>query len=436
MDALFSVQPPCCFSHQRFRRRDVFPYFPMHAYFHSKAFVQQSNSTVTYSAGGFKCISSKPPKTWSWSTSERRQVYTPCFSYKRAPGEPAERTISVPLLLYRSLLLVGIGLGIAHPAVAGAPVTSEVFVQQVVGKAARGTAENSATQTEKKVIGDSSISEKPSQALSVDNAQLDLDETFWKDFDLSRGSMFAILKNVLDSDPNDRDALECLAKILVDSDTPSHSLPVIEKLELLEPGEVEWRYLKGFAYDMIGEFKKAKEIYQEILKVEPYSSKAIQGLMMAMDELDEVDELADVVDQTVNRARDEDNITEARNIVMLIGQFFMMKGHLREALEIYEDMLKEDSKDFRPYLCEGMIYSTLGETAKAEQKFKMYEKLCPQDYPERKYLDALMRKAKREGLKQSEQKQKEKYIRIPKEVKGDEFPTWGSKGEKQAPSKN
>lgn len=344
----------------------------------------------------------------------RLSVGTPS-SLSKSPFDDVSRW---PLLLYRVVLLVGVGLGSGAPAIAGAPLpTSEVLVKKTVEKATQNTEETSAAKRETVEKVENSTVEKSPQVETKNTGSSDLGDAFWKEMDLSRGSIIAILKSILEGDPNNRDALECLAKNLVDRDDSPHALIVIEKLELLEPNEMEWKYLKAFAYDITGQFQQAKTIYEEILKIEPFSSKAIQGLMMAMDELDEIDALVDVVERTMNKAREENNVIEARNIAMLVGQFYMMKGHLRDAQEHYQEMLEEDDKDFRPHLCLGIIYSALGEKAKAEQQFKAYEKLCPKDYPERKYLDTLMRKAKKEGQKRFEEKQQEKYVRIPRDDK-------------------
>lgn len=47
--------------------------------------------------------------------------------------------------------------------------------------------------------------------------------------------------------------------------------------------------------------------------------------MMAMDELGETDAAVEVAEEAMAKAREEKNVTEARNIGMLIGQYFMMK---------------------------------------------------------------------------------------------------------------
>lgn len=355
-------------------------------------------------------------RIWLWSEKESNSVYS--------NDNPFEARWAA-LLLYRALLLLGIGLGSTAPAMAkSAPASvpaSEVLFQKSVEKATHKTAQKSSqsvSQNESAVKMTDNSAEKGAQVGSKNDITPLLDEEFWKDLDLCKGSIVTILKGILDDDPTNRDALECLAKTLVDNDNAAHALTVVKKLERLEPEELEWKYLRAMAYDMDGQFQLAKNTYEDLLKIEPFSSKAIQGLMMAMDELGETDAAVEVAEEAMAKAREEKNVTEARNIGMLIGQYFMMKGHLHDALEHYHEMLEEDSKDFRPHLCQGIIYSAMGEKAKAEKEFKAYEKLCPKDYADRKYLDALMLKSKQEGQKRFELKQKEKYVKTMNFEKG------------------
>lgn len=347
-------------------------------------------------------------RIWLWSEKERK---TTGFSSVDVP----EKANWVALLLYRSLLLIGIGLGATAPAMAKtASPASEVLVQKAVEKAAQETAETSTQSGSQSHVGEETTgksAEKGAQVGSKKELAPLLSEEFWKDLELSKGSILTILKKILDGDPTNRDALECLAKTLLDNDDAAHTLKVVEKLELLEPLEMEWKYLRGMAYDIDGQFQLAKRIYQDILIIEPFSSKAIQGLVMAMDELGETDAAVEIAEEAMVKARDKNNVTEARNIGMLIGQYFMMKGESHHALEHYHEMMMEDPKDFRPHLCQGIIYSAMGEKAKADKEFKAYEKLCPKDYADRKYLDVLMSRAKQEGEKRFEQKQKEKYVK-------------------------
>ncbi|KAH7438481.1 hypothetical protein KP509_04G016800 [Ceratopteris richardii] len=288
------------------------------------------------------------------------------------------------LALYRALLIGGFGLGVLRPtsAYAAAAQASESVVSEPISVAKKTVHETQGTK-------------------EVDGKQLDsgLGKEFWKGMELPRGSAELVLKKVLDKDPTDISALECLAKTLIEDDDVSRSLLVIDKLQGLQPDEMEWKYLKAEAYDLDGKANLAKPIFQDILKVDPFSSRALKGLVLAMDQLDEGDAALKLIEDTWNKAKQEKNHEEARNFGILLGQVHTLKGRMEEALQHYQKMIEEDATDFRLYLCQGIIYSVLGELDTAEKMFETFEKLCPIDLPERKFFENLRSRAKKEGQK-------------------------------------
>lgn len=286
--------------------------------------------------------------------------------------------------MYRALLIGGIGLSFSAPVLAD-PVASEVPVVST----------ESNVQDQEKA--------RKSEARASDTAVPEnfeaLSDEFWDGLDTSERPVEHLLKVYLKSNPTNVRALECLAHVLMDTDDMPRALIVLEKLQQLEPDEVEWKYMKAQAYECTGEFEVARQRFEELLKLEPFSSRALQGLALAMDQAGETGAALELLESSMARARQENKVLEARNLRMLIGQFHTLKGRLKVALQHYKDMIDEDPEDFRPYLCQGIIYSVLGEKNVAEQQFNKYQELCPKDFPNRKYLDKLMSRAKNEGEK-------------------------------------
>eukprot|EP00250_Pteridium_aquilinum_P002256 c12453_g1_i1 orf=384-1466(+) len=339
-------------------------------------------------------------RTWLWSTGS--SITTRNLTIGPFEGTSAKARCVV-FLLYRALLVAGIGLSLAKPAVASvSPATSEVVVQETVAR--RKAAEKAPRKVE-----DKGAQNEEASALG---------EEFWKGVDLARGSTELILKKILDGDPMNLSALECLAKTLAENDDYSRALLVLEKLEVLQPNEMEWKYMRAEAYDMDGKSQLAKQIFEEILKVEPFSSRALQGLVLAMDQLEEFDSALKILEETWTKAKQENNRVEARNFGMLIGQLYTFKGRMQEALQHYKGMLDEDASDYRPYLCQGIIYSVLGETDMANERFETFEKLCPKDLPDREFLNGLMSRARKEGQKIYELKKKKNARNVVKGWKG------------------
>ncbi|KAG0462940.1 hypothetical protein HPP92_021416 [Vanilla planifolia] len=75
----------------------------------------------------------------------------------------------------------------------------------------------------------------------------------------------------------------------------------------------------------------------------------------------------------------------------------VVKGDLEEALEQFEDLINEDPRDFRPHLCQGIIYSLLDKKKEANEQFEIYHSLIPDEFPQRDFIDEVILSAKTEA---------------------------------------
>lgn len=69
-----------------------------------------------------------------------------------------------------------------------------------------------------------------------------------------------------------------------------------------------------------------------------------------------------------------------------MAQILFLQKNVDEALEVYNELSKEDPKDFRPYFCRGMIYSLLDRNEEAKEQFGKYRELSPKKFEVDGYL--------------------------------------------------
>jgi tetratricopeptide (TPR) repeat protein len=166
----------------------------------------------------------------------------------------------------------GIGFAMVSPAiaesVASPPPAYEVVIENESGQSSESEGKGD--------IMPQDVDDVSQYNTKSTSCAYTLGDEFWKGIALLKGSTEAMLKSVLDKDPASVPALQCLAKRLIDIEDSSHALLVIEKLEALQPETIEWKYMKAEAYDCDGQFESAKQVFEDILKIEPFSSRALQ----------------------------------------------------------------------------------------------------------------------------------------------------------------
>nr|GMC93184.1 protein SLOW GREEN 1, chloroplastic [Ipomoea batatas] len=225
----------------------------------------------------------------------------------------------------------------------------------------------------------------------------------------SGGSEEMIYVKLLEKDPRDVEALKIIVNVMMKKGKTKEAVKYVERLIEVQPREVEWRLLQAFCYEIMGQLTKAKRLFKEILKQEPLLLRALHGLAMVMHKNLEGPAVFEMLNGALEVAHREKRVNKERNIKILIAQMHVVKGDLEEALEKFQILVQENPRDFRPYLCQGIVYSLLDKKKEAEEQFEIYRNLVPEEFPGRGFLDDVMLAAKTESKEQLEKEFKAEY---------------------------
>lgn len=165
---------------------------------------------------------------------------------------------------------------------------------------------------------------------------------------------------------------------------------ILNQLINLEPEDSEWALLKNHLHSYGGDHESAKLGFEEILSKDPLRVEAYHGLVMAASAKESPTELKDVekrIMEGMEKCKKEKRKDEFRDFKLLLAQIRVIQGDYNDALKIYQELSKEEPRDFRPYLCQGIIYTLLGKTDVAEKNFERYRRLVPKGHPYTRYFD-------------------------------------------------
>ncbi|KAK6942915.1 hypothetical protein RJ641_028292 [Dillenia turbinata] len=202
-----------------------------------------------------------------------------------------------------------------------------------------------------------------------------------------------IIDEQLSSNPEDTEALRALLEVKIKTRKLNEAIEVIDKLLKLEPNEPEWPLMKCHIYSHNGENEKARLGFEEILAKDPLRVEAYHGLVMAVSQSESENELNDVVKRVqdaMETCRKEKKKEEVRDFKLLLAQIQVIEGNYDDALKIYQELVREEPRDFRPYLCQGIIYTLLRKKDEAEKQFQKYRRLVPRGHPYAQYFDENM----------------------------------------------
>ncbi|KAF5203328.1 Slow green 1 protein [Thalictrum thalictroides] len=207
---------------------------------------------------------------------------------------------------------------------------------------------------------------------------------------------------ILENNPRDIDALKVAFSRMMMKGKRKEAVEYVERLIEVQPDEVEWRLLQALSYEMMGNLTRAKRLFKEILQEKPLLLRALHGLAMVMHKNREGPAVFEMLNKALELAHREKRVTQERNIRILIAQMHVVNGDLEEGLKKFNDLVNDNPTDFRPYLCQGIIYSLLNKKNEADEQFEIYRSLVPQEFPQRGFLDDVVLAAKTETREQLE----------------------------------
>ncbi|KAL3536358.1 hypothetical protein ACH5RR_004819 [Cinchona calisaya] len=199
-----------------------------------------------------------------------------------------------------------------------------------------------------------------------------------------------IIEEHLLSQPNDVEALRSLMEIRIKNRKMSEAILIVEKLMELEPNEVEWPLMKSHLHVYSGELEYAKNGFSGIISKDPFRVEAYHGLVMAASQDDSTEELKEIenkIEGAMKLCKKENKKSDLRDFKLLVAQIRVIEGKYNEALKVYQELVKDEPRDFRPYLCQGIIYTLLRKKDEAEKNFEKYRRLVPKGHPYSRYFE-------------------------------------------------
>ncbi|KAK6126137.1 hypothetical protein DH2020_040115 [Rehmannia glutinosa] len=159
------------------------------------------------------------------------------------------------------------------------------------------------------------------------------------------------------------DELKNLVEIKIKSKNIPEAISILDRLTQLEPDEIEWRLLRAHLYAHNGEFELARKVFDEMLNKDPCCLEACQGLVNVDSQQessnDELKNTERKIEEAIRLCKENENTnTDLRDFKMLLAQIQVLEGKYDDALKFYQELEKEEPRDFRPYLCQGHPYES------------------------------------------------------------------------------
>ncbi|XP_007045336.2 PREDICTED: protein SLOW GREEN 1, chloroplastic [Theobroma cacao] len=209
------------------------------------------------------------------------------------------------------------------------------------------------------------------------------------------------LSEFLGSNNEAIEALKYLLEQKLENGEDEEALTILNRLVSAQPQVTDWKFLLARLLSEMGQTENARKVFEEILRTNPLSFEALFENALLMDRCGEGEAVIKRLEEALTIAQDEKKVKEARDVRLIMAQIQFLQKNVEEALRSYQQLAKEDPSDFRPYFCQGMIYSLLDRNAEAKEQFAKYRELSPKKFEVEGYLRTSLSRMKLFGTNEN-----------------------------------
>ncbi|XP_039054770.1 protein SLOW GREEN 1, chloroplastic-like [Hibiscus syriacus] len=196
---------------------------------------------------------------------------------------------------------------------------------------------------------------------------------------------------------SNEDAIEALGSLLyqnLENHEDEEALSILNRLVSAQPEVTDWKFLLARLLGEMGQKENARKVFEEILQSNPFSFEALFENALLMDRCGEGEAVLKRLEEALALAQEEKKAKEARDVRFIIAQIQFLQNNVEGAFMTYQELAKEDPSDYRPYFCQGMIYTLLDRNDEAKEQFARYKKLSPRKHQVEGYLRTPLSKMK------------------------------------------
>jgi len=199
---------------------------------------------------------------------------------------------------------------------------------------------------------------------------------------------------VLKSDPKNQTALIGLVNLRNQLGKARETIEPLQTLADTFPEQPEYRMTLARAYVELKEPQNASAEYRKILTTKPGYLPALQSIV-SIELTDKRPEAAiGILQDTIKTAETANKIQansiDTNEVRWILGEVYRQQNRIDDSIAIYDQMVKEDARNFRPYVGKAQLRQIQGKEDEAKKLFDKGLELAPAEFKDEvKQLSAL-----------------------------------------------
>lgn len=189
---------------------------------------------------------------------------------------------------------------------------------------------------------------------------------------------------VLKSDPKNQTALIGLVNLRNQLGKIRETVEPLQTLADTFPEQPEYRMTLARAYVELKEPQNASAEYRKILTTKPGYLPALQSIV-SIELTDKRPEAAiGILQDTIKTAETANKVqadsVDTNSVRWILGEVFRQQNRIDDSITTYDQMIKENAKDFRPYVGKAQLRQVQGKEDEAKKLFDKGLELAPAEF--------------------------------------------------------
>ncbi len=189
---------------------------------------------------------------------------------------------------------------------------------------------------------------------------------------------------VLKSDPKNQTALRGLVDLRNQLGNTKATIEPLQTLAESYPDQPEYRMILAKTFLQLKDSKSAAAEYRKILTTKPGYIPALQSVV-GMELTDKRPEAAiGILQDTIKTAETANkiqaNAVDIGSVRWILGEVYRQQNRLDDAISTFDVMIKDNAKDFRPYIGKGQLKQVQGKEDEAKKLFDKGLELAPAEF--------------------------------------------------------
>ncbi|MDX2255698.1 MAG: tetratricopeptide repeat protein [Pseudanabaenaceae cyanobacterium bins.39] len=189
---------------------------------------------------------------------------------------------------------------------------------------------------------------------------------------------------VLKSDPKNVTALSGLVELRNQIGDIKGTLEPLQVLADTYPDQPEYRMILARTHIQLKDPKSAAAEYRKILSTKPGFIPAVQSLVSIELSDNRPEAAIGILQDTLKTAETANKIqansVDTSSVRWILGEVYRQQNRLDDAIATYDQMIKDNAKDFRPYVGKGQLKQLQGKDDEAKQLFDKSIELAPAEF--------------------------------------------------------